>query len=82
MINVAECSIRVNVLLEYLDLAFATRSWLSNHNSPVDVTEIRGEPRKNSKKADFDIIRKQIFHRITYPKSSKIHLGEIFLWPI
>ena len=31
----AECSIRVTVLLEYLDLAFATRSWLSNHNSVV-----------------------------------------------
>ena len=47
-------------------------------NSPVDITEKRGEPGKNSKKAEFGIIRKQIFHRITYPKSSKIHLGEIF----
>ena len=28
--KLAECSIRVTVLLEYLDLAFATRSWLSN----------------------------------------------------
>ena len=27
-----ECSIRATVLLEYLDLAFATRSSLSNHN--------------------------------------------------
>ena len=26
--KLAECSIRVTVLLEYLDLAFATRSWL------------------------------------------------------
>ena len=26
---------RVTVLLEYLDLAFATRSWLWNHNSVV-----------------------------------------------
>ena len=33
--KVAECSIRVTVLLEYLDLAIATRSWLSNHNSVV-----------------------------------------------
>ena len=33
VINVTECSIRVTVLLEYLDLAFATRSWLWNHNS-------------------------------------------------
>ena len=50
--------------------------------SPVDITEKRGEPRKNLKKAELGIIRKQIFHRITYPKSSKIHLGETFLWPI
>ena len=33
--NVAECSIRVTVLLEYLDLACATRSWLWNRNSVV-----------------------------------------------
>ena len=33
--KLAERSIRVTVLLEYLDLAFATRSWLSNHNSVV-----------------------------------------------
>ena len=46
--------------------------------SPVDITEKRGEPGKNSKKADFGITRKQIFHRVTYPKSSKIHPGEIF----
>ena len=51
----------------------------SHSFSPVDITEKRGEPRKNSKKAEFGIIRKQIFHRITYPKSSKIHLGENFL---
>ena len=35
MINITEYSIRVDVQLEYLDLAFATRSWLSNHNSMV-----------------------------------------------
>jgi len=29
----AECSIRVTVLLEYLDLALDTRSWVSIHNS-------------------------------------------------
>ena len=29
--------------------------------SPVDITEKRGEPGKNSKKAEFGIIRKQIF---------------------
>ena len=45
-------------------------------NSPVDITEKRGEPGKTSKKADFGIIRKQIFH------IQKIHLGENFLWPI
>ena len=28
------------------------------HNSPVDITEKRGEPGKNLKKADFGIIRK------------------------
>ena len=50
--------------------------------SPVDITEKRSEPGKNLKKAEFGIIRKQIFHRITYPKSSKIHLGENVLWPI
>ena len=33
--NIVECSIMVTVLLEYLDLTFATRSWLSNHNSVV-----------------------------------------------
>ena len=33
--KLAECSIRVTVLLEYLDLTFTTRSWLSNHNSVV-----------------------------------------------
>ena len=33
--NATECFIRVTVLLEYLDLAFATRSCLSNHNSVV-----------------------------------------------
>ena len=33
--KLAECSIRVTVLLEYQDLAVATRSWLSNHNSVV-----------------------------------------------
>ena len=35
LINLAECSIRVTVPLEYLDLAYATRSWLWNHNSVV-----------------------------------------------
>ena len=35
VINVIECSIRLTDLLEYLDLAFATCSWLSNHNSVV-----------------------------------------------
>ena len=51
-------------------------------NSPVDITEKGGEPGKNLKKADIGIVRKQMFHRITYPKFSKIHLGENFLWPI
>ena len=46
--------------------------------SPVDLAQKKGEPRKNSKKADFGIIRKQIFRRITYLKSSKILLGETF----
>ena len=50
-------------------------------NGLVDLTQRTGEPRKNSKKANFGIIRKQIFHRITYPKSSKILLGK-FLCPI
>ena len=42
----------------------------------------KGETRKKLKEADFGIIRKQIFHRITYPKSSTILLGEMFLYPI
>ena len=33
--KISECSIRVTVLLEYLDLVYATRSWLWNHNSVV-----------------------------------------------
>ena len=33
--NVAECSIRLTILLEYLDLAYATCSWLWDHNSVV-----------------------------------------------
>ena len=33
--------------------------------SVVDLTQKKGEPGKISKKADFDIIGKQIFHRIT-----------------
>jgi len=33
MIKPIECSIRVTVLLEYLDLALDTRSWVSLHNS-------------------------------------------------
>ena len=41
-----------------------------------------GEPGKKLKKADFGTIRKQIFGRITYPKSSRILLGETFLHPI
>ena len=45
-------------------------------------TRIKVGPGKNSKKADFSIIRKQICHKITYPKSSKIHFTEKFLWPI
>ena len=48
-------------------------------SSAVDLTQKKGEPGKNSKKADFGIVRKQIFHRITYPKSSKILLGETYL---
>ena len=35
--ELAECSIRVTVLLKYLDLTFATRSWLWNHNSVVCI---------------------------------------------
>ena len=31
--------------------------------SPVDLALKKGEPGKNSKKADFDIIRNQTFHR-------------------
>ena len=31
--NLAECSIRVTVLLEYLDLVLGARSWVSLHNS-------------------------------------------------
>ena len=45
------------------------------NNSPVDLQK-KGEPGKNSKKADFGIIRKQIFHRITYLKSC---LGKLFM---
>jgi len=47
-------------------------------SSPVDLAEKKSEPGKNSKKADFDIIIKQIFRRLTYPKSSEILLGEKF----
>ena len=32
-LKLAECCIRVTVLLEYLDLALDTRSWVSLHNS-------------------------------------------------
>jgi len=50
--------------------------------SPVDVAKKRGEPGKNLKRAKFGIIGKKIFCRMTYPKSSKILLGENFLYPI
>ena len=53
-----------------------------SHYSPVDLAQKRGEPRKNSKKANFGIVGKEIFCRITYPKSPKIPLGENFLYPI
>ena len=43
---------------------------------------IRIKPRKKSKKAEFGIITKQIFHRITYPNPLKSPLIEKFLWPI
>ena len=49
------------------------------HNSPVDLAQKKGEPGNNSKKADFGIVRKQIFRRLTYLKSSKILYGETFL---
>ena len=42
----------------------------------------RGEPRKNSKRVHFGIIRKQISCTITYPKSSQILFGETFLCAI
>ena len=50
---------------------------------PVNIQKIesgrfRVKPGKNSKKANFGIIGKQIFHRVTYPKSSKSSLGKHF----
>ena len=48
-------------------------AYVANY-SPVEI----GLNPENLKKADFSVIRKQLFHRITYPKSSKILLGETF----
>ena len=45
------------------------------HNSPVDLAQKKGEPGNNLKKADFGIVRKQIFRRLTYLKSC---MGKLF----
>jgi len=45
-------------------------------DSPVELAQKSGERGKNSNKDKFGIIRKQIFHWVTYLKSSKILLGE------
>ena len=49
---------------------------VSKEHSPVDLAQKKGEPGNNSKKANFGMVRKQIFHRITYLKSC---LGKLFM---
>ena len=48
----------------------------------VSLVEIILNLKKIQRKLDFCFIRKQLFRRITYPKSSTILAGEIFLCPV
>jgi len=59
-------------------LLFQNYSWLQLFQKLFwhNVHMPKGEPRKNSKKAGFGIIRKQILYWITYPKSFKICYGK------
>ena len=48
--------------------------------SQVELAKKGGEPRKNSKEANFGINGKHIFHIVTYPKFSQIHFREKILY--
>ena len=50
-----------------------------SHYSPVDLAQKRGEPRKNSKKANFGIIGKEIFCRITSKIPKNPPWGKLFI---
>ena len=50
-------------LCTYLKCVAVSHVVMVNYYSPVDLAEKKGEPGKNSKKADFGIIRNQTFHR-------------------
>ena len=76
LVNLLKIEFTIPLLAKYPCILVNMMHW---SNSAVDLTQKKGELRKNLKKADFGIIRKQIFHRITYPKSSKILLGETYL---